>query len=305
MIINDSNLNDIRKVTASIFGEELDKLLAVSVHNEYTDILGMTTSKLDTGWLGSVPEMKAWVGSKDVRDVNAYKHEIEPDPFESTVGVHKHKLEDAAGTPGEVARFLGLDHIARSMARKAALWYPVQTTAALTAGSTSGNNSYDGVPMFDGSHPNKHDGTTFSNEDTSGDVNPWYLIDSRGVKPILFGERERPNIRPHTTGDLMFLDGLWLIGAEGRGKAEYGEPRTTFRSTKSVTVANIRTHINTMATYVDDYGSQLAVDPDVVMYGKTLRFTFDDILNKSILATGEENDGRRLGLRGVYNPFMA
>jgi phage major head subunit gpT-like protein len=264
----------------------------------------MSTSKLDTGWLGSTPEMQAWDGVKDAKDVSAYKYELEPTPFEATVKIHKHKLEDASGTPGEVARFLGLDHIARNMAAKAALWYPVQTTLALTNGSDAGSLCYDGLPMFDGSHLDGN-GDTYSNEDTSGDVDPYYLIDSRGVKPIVMGERERPNIRPHVSGDLFFLEGMWLIGAEGRGAFKYGEPRTTFRSDKTPSVANIRTHINTMATYVDDYGSQLAVVPDVIMYGRSLRFTIGDVLDKATLATGEDNDGRRLGLRGVYNPFMA
>ncbi len=304
MIVNDSNLADIRKVTTAIFGGRLEELLAKSVHTAYTLVLPMTTSKMDTGWLGSTPEMQLWSGPKDVKDVSAYSYELIPDPFEATVGVHKHKMEDAQGTPGEVARFLGLDHIARNMADKAALWYPVQTTLALTNGSDAGNLSYDGVPMFDGSHPDGVGGT-YSNEDTSGDVNPYYLIDSSGVKPIVMGERERPNIRPHTTGDLAFLEGLWLIGAEGRGAFKYGEPRTTFRSDKSVTIANLRTFMDTMAGYTDDYGSRLGIVPDTVMFGRSLRFTFDDILNKGILATGEENDGQRLGLTPVYNPFMA
>lgn len=305
MIINDSNLADIRKVTSAIFDDTLGKLLAEdSIFREFTEIVPMSTSKADAGWLGSTPEMKIWAGPKAVKSVSAYKYELEPDPFEATVGIHKHKLEDANGTPGEVARLIGADMIARNMAKKAALWYPVQTTAALAAGSDAGSLCYDGNPMFDGSHPDGVGGT-YSNEDPSADVNPYYLIDSRGVAPILFGERERPNIRPHVTGDLFFLEGEWLLGAEGRGVAKYGEPRTCFRSTKTMSVANLRAHISLMNAYTDDYGSQLGVDPDILVVGRSLRFTAQDVLDKAILATGEENMGRKLGLRLVYNPFMA
>jgi len=305
MIINDSNLAAIRKVTSAIFDDELGRLLPDdSIWRQFTELVPFGTSKLDAGWLGSVPEMKLWNGPKVIKDVSAYKYEIEPDPFEATVGIHKHKLEDARGTPGEVSRLIGADHIARQMARKAAQWYPVQCTAALTNGSTAGYLSYDGVPMFDGSHPDGV-GSTYSNEDTSGDVDPYYLIDSRGVMPVIFGERERPNVRPHANGDLNFLEGLWLLGAEGRGVAKYGEPRTAFRSTKTLSLANLRTHIGTMNAYTDDYGSQLGIDPDIIMVGKSLRFTAQDVLDKAILSTGEENMGRKLGLRLVYNPYMA
>lgn len=307
MILNDSNLNNIRKVTSAIFGGELSKLLADGPWQEFTELLPFGTSKLDMGWLGTVGEMQIWAGPKDVRGIEAYKYELIPDPYELTVGIHKHKLADAAGTPGEVARFLGLDHVAREMARKAAHWYPRITTDALLAGSDAGSLCYDGVPMFDGSHPGKDANgaaTTYSNEDTSDNVNDYFLIDSRAVKPALLGERDRPAIMPHTTGDTYWLNGLYLIGAEARGSVKYGEPRGTFRSTKTMNLANVRAHINTMAAYRDDKGTELGIVPDILLVGRSLRFTAEDLLNKQVEATGESNMGRSLGLRLVYNPLM-
>ena len=304
MIVNDSNLRSIRKIAAALFGGHLESFLADSVHTVFTDVIPMSTESMDAGWLGSVPEPGLWVGPKNVKSVSAYKYELDVDPYEATIGVHKHKLQDAAGAPAAVAGAIGLPHLMRNMAQKAALWYPVQTSLALTNGSDAGSLSYDKVPMFDGSHP---DGTggVYSNEDTSANVQPWYLIDSRGVKPILFGEREKPNVATQMDGDNAFLNGEYLIGVEARGKAKYGEPRSTFRSTKTPSLANIRAHMDTMAAYTDDYGSQLGIVPDTVLVGRSLLFTFQDILDKPILSTGESNMGTRLGLRLVYNPFMA
>jgi phage major head subunit gpT-like protein len=308
MITNDSTLNNLRKVTAAIFAEHLSSLLADANFREFTEVIPCSTEKVDTGWLGSAPSMRQWLpGPKVVHDIAAYSYEISVKPFESTIGIHKHKLRDAQGTPSEVVRLLGLDHVMRQMAKKAALWYPVESTTVLLAGSDSGANSYDGVPMFDGSHPGvdaNGAATTYSNENTSAAANDWYLIDTRSTKPVVFAENQAPMVEPHISGDHYFLNGEYLIGAEARGAAKYGEPRACYRSTAALTLANVRAHADIMAAYRDDKGALLGVVPDVLLVGRSLRFTAIDLLTKEVLSTGESNMGRALGLRLVYNPFM-
>lgn len=60
-----------------------------------------------------------------------------------------------------------------------------------STGKTFTQNSWDGVPFFSASHPIKT-GTTYSNLDSGGAGDYWYLFDTSVIKPLVLQWLERP-----------------------------------------------------------------------------------------------------------------
>lgn len=53
-----------------------------------------TGSQNDYTWLNNFPKMRRWIGAKHIKSLGAHKYTLVNDPFEATIGVHKHDIAD-------------------------------------------------------------------------------------------------------------------------------------------------------------------------------------------------------------------
>src|SRR3546814_19870807 len=53
------------------------------------------TTKIETyGFLGEMPAFRKWVGDKRVKSLEEKAYQLINDPYEATVGIHKHQIQD-------------------------------------------------------------------------------------------------------------------------------------------------------------------------------------------------------------------
>lgn len=103
-----------------------------------------TTSIESYNWLGTVPTMKLWIDSRQHQAMYPFNYSLTNNHYEVTIDVDKDTFEDdKLGMIAPRISQLGME-VPRF----------VEYTAiqALDTGTTSGNNSYDGVTFYNASH---------------------------------------------------------------------------------------------------------------------------------------------------------
>jgi len=53
-----------------------------------------TTSQEDYGWLGNFPEMREWLGDRQLKNLKAHKYSIVNKDWESSVGMDRNDIDD-------------------------------------------------------------------------------------------------------------------------------------------------------------------------------------------------------------------
>ncbi|KTT00124.1 head protein [Pseudomonas oryzihabitans] len=94
-------------------------------------------------WLSAFPRMRRWVGEKHVKNLKAYRYQIENEDFEATVEVDRNDIDDDQ---------LGIYKPQAEMAGFSAKQLPDEIIYELVNGGFS-NLCYDGQYFFDVDHP--------------------------------------------------------------------------------------------------------------------------------------------------------
>lgn len=256
-------------------GTPVGKRLATSV---------LSSTKIETfGFLGDLPQFRKWVGEKRIKALEEKAYQLVNDPYEATGGIHKHQIaDDNLGIYPAMFEGWGLE---------AAMWPDRLLFAALAQGHLRA--CFDNQNFFDSDHPTYHDdGSTYSNIDTTGAVNPWYLLDcSKPLKPLIWQEREAPHFRMITDPDDSEVAKTGIFGAyaEARGAAGYTMPFLGFRSTATLNAANFVAARDAMAAFTDDNGDPRGVRPTDLVHGVSNRSAAEDLIKKANLVGGESN----------------
>ncbi|PTS73803.1 head protein [Sphingomonas sp. HMWF008] len=243
-----------------------------------------STTKTETfGFLGEMPTFRKWVGDKRVKSLSERAYQLINDAFEATVGIHKHQIQDDN---------LGIyPSMFEGWGMEGELWMDRLLTEALRLGHTL--PCFDNQNFFDTSHPNFDEaGTTYSNNNTAGQVNPWFLLDlSKPLKPFIEQTREAPNF--HMIADMndskVADTGLYTAYAEARGAAGYTMPYLAYRSTATLNEANYVAARDAMAAYVDEVGDPRGVVATHLVHGVSNRSAAENLINKMNLPGGESN----------------
>ena len=243
-----------------------------------------SSTKTETyGFLGEMPAFRKWVGDKQIKSLDERAYQLVNDPYEATVGIHKHQIQDDN---------LGIyPSMFEGWGMEAEMWPDRLLFQALAQGHATA--CFDNQNFFDSDHPNYDEaGSIYSNIDTTGAVNPWYLLDlSKPLKPLIFQEREKPHFWMITdVNDSKVADtGRFGAYAEARGAAGYTMPFLAYRSTATLNEANFVAARDAMAAYVDDVGDPRGIVPTHLVHGVSNRAAAENLFKKMNLAGGESN----------------
>ncbi|HGO8142990.1 TPA: Mu-like prophage major head subunit gpT family protein [Neisseria meningitidis] len=162
-----------------------------SVKPDYTAVAMTIPSNTATNtyaWLGKFPQMREWVGSRQIEKMNKQAMSLDNKKFEATVGVARTDIED-----DQVGMYRPM---MAAMGESAAALPDTLVWGLLKKGKTT--VGYDGQYFFDTDHPvyEKSDGTgqntPHSNltTGTDNDAPTFYVVDdTKTLKPLIFQNR--------------------------------------------------------------------------------------------------------------------
>jgi len=284
MIINAQTLDLVFKGFKATY---TDAYLNAPSHKDDIAMTVASTSRDETyGWLGMFPNMREWIGPRHVKSLEAHGFTIRNKLFESTVEVGRADIADDR---------IGVFKPALTEMGQTAKRHPDEMIFSLLASGFDALG-YDGQPFFDTDHPVKDaDGavTTVSNMQ-AGSGTPWYLLSvSRGVRPLIWQERE-PYTFQHMTRDEdehVFRTDQYLYGIRARVNAGFGLWQLAFGSKSTLDATNYAAARAAMMGFTADGGRKLGIMPDVLVVPPALESAALHLLNN------EFNDG------GGSNPW--
>lgn len=243
------------------------------------------------GWLGQAPQLREFVGPRQVRDIEEYGYRVNPKTFESTIGLKISEINDGLiASKAKVAAALG----------EAAAIHPDK----LVYGALKANGvCYDGEAFFSEAHPGVDAtgaATTYAN-DIAGSGPAWYILKADSViKPLVFGVRTGEGYTLSTVDSMgdtsVFMTDQILFGVRARVAAAYGPWQYALRSKAELTKANVEAAIAQMATFRGDSGDPINNDPTVIVFGPEL-----DAAARNIFAVDRLSNG---GSNTMYNRLV-
>lgn len=218
--------------------------MAPSYYEKLCSIVPSSTSATIYPWLGRTTGFREWVGDRVLQALEAHAYTIVNKTFEDTVGIERERIEDDQyGVYTPVIEQLGWDAKTHPDQLIFGMMRAASSNATVTIGKISipVPNSYDGVNLYNSSHPAGPAGessasatTTFSNINSTGGSAPyWYLIDaSRPIKPFIFQKRREYAVtRMNTaTDEGVFSQRLFRYGVDVRCNAGVGLWQLTYAS---------------------------------------------------------------------------
>lgn len=236
------------------------------------------------GWLGELPGMREWVGSRVVHALAEHDYRVANVPYEQTVGVDKHHIaDDKLGQYSKRFEMMG-----RSVAA-----HPEQLVwGHLLAGWV--NECYDGQPFFDADHPIlDKDGNevTFANTD-GGTGAPWFLLCTNEiVMPILLQVREEAQFQAmdQPTSENVFMKKEFLYGTEWRGGVGYGFPQMAWGSKQTLDKSAYKTARTALQSMKGDHGRPMGLTPNLLVVGPSNEEAALELLNAERDAAGATN----------------
>ena len=263
-----------------------------------------STSKSETyGWLGKFPKMRAWVGDRVIKDMEAKGYTITNKDFEATVGVDRNDIEDDnLGVYGPLMQEMGVS----------AAQQPDDLTFGLMGQGTT-ETCYDGQYFFDEDHPSFNengDAITVSNVDASGAAgNPWwYLLDvTRPLKPMVYQERKKPQFVSKTdpqNSDHVFMKKEFLYGVDARCNVGFGLWQMAYASNAALDGDSLDAAIEKMRGLRDTNGRPLGIKPSLLVVGPKLRSAANKTV-KVMLGEGGASNANYEAVEVLDTPWVA
>lgn len=297
MLIDRANLDTAFKGFRSVYNAAFDA--TPTEIDKVAMRVGSETSEEEYGWLGQFPSLREWVGDRIVHELASDGFKIKNRKFESTVKVKRDDLSDD--------RFGLYKPLFDEMGRVTKQHPDRLAFELLTQGFTT--RCFDGQSFFDADHPQEPEqgGATVTVSNVQdGTGAPWFLLDlSRGIKPVIFQEREKYQFQKvdTDTDHNVFMRDEYLYGIRARVNVGFGLWQLAFGSKAELTAANLRAAFTTMMNFRGDRGQLLGIRPTHLVVGAYNHFTARDLL------TLEQIDGTSNGNRGlvelISSPFLA
>ena len=283
MLINAANLEALRVGFRTSFQGGLGQ--ASSMHARVATVVPSTTKEQKYGWLGKIPNVREWIGPREIQNLMQHDYAIKEKPWELTIGVDRDDIEtDNLGIYGPLFTEMGQS----TGAKWDQLVYDL-----LKAGFTT--ECYDGQYFFDSDHPVLgEDGapTTVSNTG-GGSGAPWFLLDvRRAIRPIILQRRKDFEFvaKDKLTDDNVFFQKEFVYGADARGNVGFGFWQMAYGSKQTLNAAAYATARSTLMGMKGDYGRPLGVMPNLLVVPPSLESAARKILNSEYAAGGETNE---------------
>jgi len=284
MIVSSDNLNKLRVGFNGAFKRGLGQ--AEPNWQRVATRVPASTKEQRYGWLGKVPNVREWVGPRQVQNISESDYSIKEKPWELTIGVDRDDIEtDNLGIYAPLFEEMGLSTAAHP---------DLLVFAMLVAGFTT--NCYDGQYFFDVDHPVLDvDGVTVlsvANTD-GGNGNPWFLLDdSRALKPILLQERRGFGdivARDKVTDDNVFDLNEFRYGVDARYNVGYGFWQFAWGSKQALSATTYGLGRTSLMGMKGDHGRPLGVKPSLLVCGPSNEKNALEVLNADRNAAGATN----------------
>lgn len=140
MIVNQASLRGLTVSYSTAFNKSFDSI--TPSYQQVATVVPSSTGEQDYKWLGQIPEMREWIGEREVQKLAAYEYSIKNKKFEMTQGVPRDDIEDDKyGVYASLFSFMG----------ESAAQHPDKLVfGAMMDGFTA--LCYDGKPFFAENH---------------------------------------------------------------------------------------------------------------------------------------------------------
>ena len=150
MIINQANLRGLTTGYSTAFNKSFDAV--APNYQKVATVVPSSTGEQDYKWLGQIPDMREWIGEREVQSLAAYDYSLKNKKFEMTYGVPRDDIEDDK---------YGVYTVLFSNMGESAAQHPDKLVfGAMMDGFTA--LCYDGKPFFAENH--QVGGVTYSNK---------------------------------------------------------------------------------------------------------------------------------------------
>lgn len=237
------------------------------------------------GWLGDLPEIKEWVGDRQLKTLASHGYSIPNKTFEASVKIKREDVED-----DQIGKY---SVMTESFGQSAALFPDKELFALLKAGFST--VCFDGQNFFDTDHPlATTPASTYSNvigtpgTDTGA---AWFLLDtSQFIKPLVKQPR-RPFVFEQQNGssEYAWFNNAFAAGVDGREGYGYGLPQTAIGSKTALDEANFQKAIDAMAAMKKADGDPIGVRPTLLIVSQANEAAARKILMREYGANGESN----------------
>ncbi|EQB9053885.1 Mu-like prophage major head subunit gpT family protein, partial [Vibrio cholerae] len=247
-----------------------------------------------------LPEIKEWVGDRQLADIGKHGYQILNKTFESSISVKREDVED-----DQIGQY---SIIAQRFGDQSAMFPDKLAYPLLVAGFTT--LCYDGQNFFDTEHPlDTTPATTFSNVvgDPSTDTgSPWFLLDtSQVLKPVIYQNR-RPfvfkNMNPNE--EYTWFNNKLVAGVDGRCNVGFSFPQLAIGSKAALTEANYEAAIQLMGAMKRADGTPLGVRPTTLVVGYQNRASAKKLIDRMLIEGGDSNPYYK-DVEIVVSPFIA
>lgn len=140
MIVNQASLHGIYTAFNVLFSKAFSA--TPTLYDKVATVVPSTTREENYKWLGAMPRMREWIGSREIQNLSASDYTIKNKSFEATLGVDRDDIEDdTLGIYNPTIQDLG----------QAAARHPDDLVFPLLPGGFA-NLCYDGVAFFAANH---------------------------------------------------------------------------------------------------------------------------------------------------------
>lgn len=283
MLINAATLRTLNTAFNTAYTEGL-AMGAPSQWNRIATEVPSTTGENEYGWLGSLPNMREWIGDRQVQNISTSGYRIKNKKFELTIGVPRDNIEDdniGIYTP-----------MFRHMGESVNSQYDLSVWALLKSGFTT--PCYDGQYFFDTDHPVLDEkGVEQSVANTDGGAGtPWFLIDDKRVlKPLILQIRKRWNFvsKDQETDTNVFNRAEYVYGVDGRYNVGFGFWQMAWGSRQTLDAASYANASAALGGMKGDYGRPLGIVPRLLIVPQSLATQAKKILLAENDAAGATN----------------
>lgn len=140
MIISSQNLRGIYIAFNTLFNKAFEA--QKPIYEQIATVTPSTTDAETYAWLGDIPNMREWIGDREVQNLSGSDYAIKNKDFELTVGVPRNAIEDDK---------IGLYNPSIQMLGQSAALHPDQLVFTLLKDGFA-DKCYDGEPFFSTTH---------------------------------------------------------------------------------------------------------------------------------------------------------
>lgn len=304
MKISSAALENLRTTVRHEFNQGLNERKEKETWPKVASSIPSSGKSNTYAFLSAFPQMREWVGDRQIQSIKENGHEIPNKKYESTLEVGREDIED-----DNLALYKTL---AKAKGEEVSTFFDRNIFRLLSKGFRT--LCYDGQNFFDTDHPvnSKTDGTgadssvsnIIGSSSSKGDA--WYLLDSsRVLKPLILQERKKPEMEDMTSAeaDHVFMKDKFLYGIRWRGAFAFGPWQFAAASKEDLTEDNFNAAYQQMMSVKQAGGDPLGVIPTTLVVPPSLRAAASAVV-KTAQKTGGATNTNYKAVELIVSPWL-